>query len=89
MYDRRADGKRIIAKYMKINDPKLAATEFDFAAALMPDYIAPTLDGIELILENFGKEYPDASRRDPKEFADGSIIDWLINERFVEGLTYE
>jgi hypothetical protein len=89
MYDRRADGKRIIARYMKINDPKLGATEFDFAAALMPDYIAPTLDGIEIILENFGKEYRDASRLDPKEFVDGSNIDWLINERFVEGLTYE
>jgi hypothetical protein len=89
MYDRRADGERIIAKYMKINDPKLAATEFDFAAALMPDYIARTLDGVDLILANFGKKYPDASRRDPKEFVDGSIIDWLINERFVEGLTYE
>ena len=89
MYDRRAAGKRIIAKYMKINDPKLAATKFDFAAALMPDYIAPTLDGIEIILENFGKEYANAARREPKEFVDGSIIDWLINERFVEGLTYE
>lgn len=75
MNDRRADSKRIIARSMKINDPKLAATEFDFAAAPMPDYIAPTLDGIEIILENFGKEYPDASRRDPKEFVDGSIID--------------
>jgi len=71
----------IIAKYMKITDPKLVATEFDFVSSLMPDYIAPTLDGLKLILENFGKEYPDAPRRDPKEFADGSIIDRLINER--------
>lgn len=84
----RADSERIIAKYMKIPDPKLAATEFDFVASLMPDYIAPTLDGIKLILENFGKEYPDAPKRDPKEFVDGSIIDRLKNERFVEGLKY-
>ena len=82
----RADSERIIAKYMKINDPKLVATEFDFVAALMPDYIAPTLDGIKLILENFGKEYPDAPRRDPKEFVDGSIIERLKQEKFVEGL---
>ena len=71
---------------MKITDPKLMATEFDFVASLIPDYIAPTLDGIKLILENFGKEYPDAPRRDPKEFVDGSIIERLKNERFVEGL---
>ena len=71
----------IIAKYMKITDPKLVATEFDFVSSLMPDYIAPTLDGLKLILENFGKEYPDAPRRDLKEFSDRSIIDRLINER--------
>ena len=84
----RADSERIISKYMKINDAKLVATEFDFVASLIPDYIAPTFDGIKLILENFGKEYPDAPRRDPKEFADGSIIERLKEEKFVEGLKF-
>ena len=84
----RADSERIISKYMKINDAKLAATEFDFVASLMPDYITPTLEGTKLILENFGKEYPDAPKRDPKEFVDSSIMDRLKNERFVEGLKY-
>ena len=84
----RADSERIISKYMKITDPKLAATEFDFVASLMPDYIAPTLEGLKVILENFGKEYPDAPRRDPKEFVDGSIIERLKQERFVESLKY-
>ena len=82
----RADSERIISKYMKITDPKLAATEFDFVSVLIPDYPAPTLEGIKLILENFGKEYPDAPRRDPKEFVDGSFIDRLKQERFAEGL---
>ena len=84
----RADSERIISKYMKINEPKLAATEFDFVTSLMPDYPAPTLDGIRLILENFGKEYPDAPRRDPKEFVDGSIIGRLKQERFAENLKF-
>ena len=84
----RADSERIIGKYMKISDPKLIATEFDFVASLMPDYIAPTPDGLKLILENFGKEYLDAPRRDPKEFADGSLIERLKSEKFVEGLKF-
>jgi NitT/TauT family transport system substrate-binding protein len=84
----RADSERIIAKYMKIKDPKLAATEFDFVSSLMPDYISPTLDGIKVILENFGKEYPDAPKRDPKEFVDGSIIERLKQEKFVENLKF-
>src|SRR5918999_6328258 len=37
----RADSERIIGKYMKITDPKLLATEFEFVSSLMPDYIAP------------------------------------------------
>ena len=84
----RGDSERIIGKFMKITDPRLAATEFEFVSSLMPDYIAPTLDGIRLILENFGKEYPDAARRDPQEFADGSIIERLKQERFAEGLKF-
>lgn len=84
----RADSERIISKYMKINDPKLAATEFEFVASLMPDYITPNLDGIKVILENFGKEYPDAARRDPKEFVDGSIIERLQKEKFAESLKF-
>jgi len=84
----RADSERIIAKYMKIKEPKLAATEFDFVSSLMPDYISPTLDGIKVILENFGKEYPDAPKRDPKEFVDGSIIERLKQEKFVENLKF-
>jgi hypothetical protein len=39
-------------------------------------------------LENFGKEYPDAPRRDPKEFVDGSFSERLKQERFVESLKY-
>jgi NitT/TauT family transport system substrate-binding protein len=84
----RADSERIIAKYMKINDPKLAATEFEFVSSLMPDYMSPTMDGTKLILENFGKEYPDAPRRDPREFVDSSIMDRLKQEKFVEGLKF-
>jgi hypothetical protein len=84
----RSDSERIIAKYMKINDAKLARTEHEFVSALMPDYPVPTFDGIKLILENFGKEYPDAPRRDPKEFVDSSIIDRVKQERFAEGLKF-
>lgn len=84
----RADSERIIGKYMKITDSKLATTEHEFVSSLMPDYPAPTLDGIKVILENFGKEYADAPRRDPKEFVDGSIIERLKQEKFAERLKF-
>jgi hypothetical protein len=45
-------------------------TEFDFVAWLMPDYPAPTLDGIRLILETSAKNTRTRPVRDPKEFVD-------------------
>lgn len=81
-----SDSERIIAKYMKISDPKLAALENDFYSALFPDYPIPTVEGIRLILENLAAEKPEAARRDAKEFVDFSIVDRLKSEQFVEKL---
>ncbi|HEY7168502.1 MAG TPA: ABC transporter substrate-binding protein [Candidatus Binatia bacterium] len=86
MKHQRAPTEKVIGKYMKVADSKLIGMEYDFVISLLPDYAAPTLEGTRLILENFGKEYPDAPKRDPKEFVDGSFIDRLKQERFLESL---
>lgn len=82
----RTESERIIAKYMRLNDPKLVTMEYNFNTALFPDLPAPTLEGVRLILENFGGENPEAARRDPREFVDSSIIDRLRHEQFLESL---
>lgn len=82
----RPDSERIIAKYMKISDPKLAALENSFYSSLFPDYPIPTIEGIRLILDNLTAEKPEAGRRDAKEFVDYSIVDRLKSEQFVEKL---
>jgi hypothetical protein len=86
MKHQRAQTERVIGKYMKVADPKLIGMEYEFVISLLPDYPTPTLEGTRLILENFGKEYPDAPKRDPKEFVDGSLMERLRQERFVESL---
>ena len=54
-------------------------------AALM--FSPPSIrNGTKLVLESYRNEYPDAPRRDPKEFVDGSLIERLKQEKFVEGL---
>ncbi len=83
---RRAESERVIAKYMRINDPQLASVEYDFIISLLPDYASPTVEGVRLILENFAQEIPEATRRDPREFIDGSIVERLKREQFVESL---
>ena len=82
----RTDSERIIVKYMRLDDPKLAAMEYDFNTALFPDLAAPTLEGVRLILENFARESAEAVRRDPREFVDSSIIERLRREQFLESL---
>lgn len=86
MKRQRADSERIIAKYMKISDPQLAAIENNFYSLLYPDYPLATVEGIRLILDNLATENPEAARRDAKEFVNNSLIERLRRERFVEGL---
>ena len=81
-----AESERIIARYMETADPQLSRMEYEFVVFRLPDYAVPTLDGIRLILENFGKEYPDAPRRDPRELVDSSFIERLKQEWFVKRL---
>lgn len=82
----RAESERIIARYMRINDPHLATVEYNFNVPLFPDLPYPTLEGMQLILENLAGENPEVSRHDPREFVDSTIVDRLKREQFLEGL---
>ena len=86
MKHNRAESERIIAKYMRVDDPHLATVEYDFNVPLFPDLPYPTIEGMRLILENLVAENPEFSRHDPKEFADSSIVDRLKREQFLESL---
>jgi ABC-type nitrate/sulfonate/bicarbonate transport system substrate-binding protein len=82
----RAESEKMIAKYMRIDDPRLAAVEYDFNVALFPDLPYPTLDGMKLILENLAAETPEFARHKSDEFADGSFVERLKREKFLESL---
>jgi hypothetical protein len=51
-----------------------------------PDLPYPTLEGMKLILENLAAETPEFARHKPEEFADGSLVERLKRERFLESL---
>lgn len=86
MKHNRAESERIIAKYMRVDDPRLATVEYDFNVPLFPDLPYPTTEGMRLILENLAAENSEFTRRDPKEFVDSSIVDRLKQEQFLESL---
>ncbi len=86
MKHNRAESERVIAKYMRLDDSRLVAVEYDFNVALFPELPYPTIEGMRLILENLVAENPEFARHDPKEFADSSIVDRLKREQFLESL---
>jgi NitT/TauT family transport system substrate-binding protein len=86
MKHNRVESEKIIAKYMRLDDPHLVAVEYDFNVALFPDLPYPTIEGMRLILDNLAAETPEFARRDPKEFVDSSIVDRLKREQFLESL---
>jgi NitT/TauT family transport system substrate-binding protein len=82
----RAESEKMIAKYMRLDDPHLAGVEYEFNVGLFPDLPYPTLDGMKLILENLAAETPEFARHKPDEFADSSLVERLKREKFVESL---
>lgn len=86
MKHNRAESEKIIAKYMRIDDPRLTGVEYEFNVPLFPDLPYPTIEGMKLILENLAAETPEFARHDPKEFADSSVVERLKREQFLESL---
>ena len=82
----RAESEKMIAKYMRLDDPRLASVEYEFNVGLFPDLPYPTLDGMKLILENLAAETPEFARHKPDEFADASLVERLKREKFLESL---
>jgi ABC-type nitrate/sulfonate/bicarbonate transport system substrate-binding protein len=86
MKHNRAESEKIIAKYMRVEEPRLAAVEYDFNVALFPDLPYPTIDGMKLVLDNLAAETPEFARHKPEEFVDASLVDRLKREKFLESL---
>lgn len=82
----RVESEKIIAKYMRLDDSRLVAVEYDFNVSLLPDLPYPTVEGMKLILDNLAAETPEFARHDPKEFVDSSIVERLKREQFLENL---
>jgi sulfonate transport system substrate-binding protein len=86
MKHNRVESEKIIAKYMRLDDSRLVAVEYDFNVSLLPDLPYPTVEGMKLILDNLAAETPEFARHDPKEFVDSSIVERLKREQFLESL---
>jgi ABC-type nitrate/sulfonate/bicarbonate transport system substrate-binding protein len=78
--------KRVIAKYMRVNDPDAVEDSYQFFSPVVPSKPYPPLDGIKEVLLELGEKDPKARSAKPEDFADSSFVRELDENGFIDGL---
>lgn len=77
---------KVIAKYMKVQDPRRLDLIYEASLARMPAKPYPREEAIRLELENMAFSDPQFKDRKPSEFMDKSILAELENKGFFDRL---
>jgi ABC-type nitrate/sulfonate/bicarbonate transport system substrate-binding protein len=72
---------KILAKYLKVNDPAAVEATYDFFSRRMDPLPRTAPEGIKNILKEMG-----SPQRSPNDFFDPSLLDEIENEGFVQKL---
>jgi NitT/TauT family transport system substrate-binding protein len=87
IYKTKADfSKRVIAKYMRVNDPEAVDDSYQFFSRLIPAKPYPPIDGIKEALLELGEKDPKARAARPEEFADATLVRELDHNGFIDSL---
>jgi len=87
VYKTRSDfSKRVIAKYMRINDPEVVDDSYDFFSRLVPAKPYPPLEGIKEALVELAERDSKARSAKPEDFADMSFVRELDESGFIDSL---
>jgi ABC-type nitrate/sulfonate/bicarbonate transport system substrate-binding protein len=78
--------KKVIAKYIKVNDQDVLEDSYQFFSRLVPAKPYPTIDGIKEALVELSEGDPKARAAAPEEFADMSFVKELDDSGFIDGL---
>jgi ABC-type nitrate/sulfonate/bicarbonate transport system substrate-binding protein len=78
--------KKVIAKYVKVNDPEVLEDSYQFFSRLVPAKPYPTLEGIKEALAELAEKDPKARGARPEDFADLSFVKELEESGFIDGL---
>jgi hypothetical protein len=66
--------RKILEKYVRIDDPQFINAALDQQVRILPDLPYPPVKGIETILQELSRTYPEASRMTPESIIDLSIV---------------
>jgi NitT/TauT family transport system substrate-binding protein len=78
--------KRVIAKYMRVNDAEAVDDSYQFFSRLIPAKPYPPLDGIKEALAELGEKDAKARGARPEDFADMSFVKELDDSGFIDAL---
>lgn len=83
---RREEGIRVLAKYLKMDDPAALAETYAFFAPLVLARPYVPREGVELILAELAASNPAAAGADPERFVDTRVLRALEAEGLFERL---
>jgi ABC-type nitrate/sulfonate/bicarbonate transport system substrate-binding protein len=74
----------VMSKYLRRMDRESIAESYENHLSIIPKVPYPTLDGIQFILDELGKEDPRAKQFKPEALIDKSFIEKLDREGFFK-----
>jgi hypothetical protein len=66
--------RKVLDKYVRTDDPQFTNLALDQQLRILPDLPYPSVKGIETILQELARTYPDASKLTPESIIDTSIV---------------
>jgi NitT/TauT family transport system substrate-binding protein len=79
---KRDESKKIIARYMRTNDPEIPDAAVGWFVKRVPKKPYPTLKGIQFLLDELALQLPQAKNAKPEQFVDLSLLQDLEKEGF-------
>jgi hypothetical protein len=78
--------KRVIAKYMRVNDADAIEESYQFFSRLVPAKPYLPMNAIKEVLVELGEKDPKAAAARPEDFADMSLVKELDDSGFIDSL---
>jgi NitT/TauT family transport system substrate-binding protein len=66
--------RKILEKYVRIDDPQFINAALDQQVGILPDLPYPPVKGIETILQELARTYPEANKMTPESIIDSSVV---------------
>ena len=70
----RAFSRRVLEKHVRMDNPQFIDAALDQQVRILPDLPYPPVKGIETILQELSRTYPEASKLTPESIIDPSIV---------------